>query len=169
MWFLGARPLTLGADGVTVQRWLSPEDAEVARPSGASFSLLASVRTLVIGPWSPTAFTQTDGAQLLRAAPHLETLNVSAFRVNFEPSWLEHPAFDGLMHLKLRYVRLYGFKLRRPLSSDFVPCLRQRHFPRLKSVAIGGCHYYVTPLEPPAAKSFFQRFVNAVGEFVSKF
>jgi hypothetical protein len=128
------------------------------------------VRSLVIGPWSPTAFTQKDGARLLRAAPHLETLTVAAASlVNFEPSWLENPAFDGLMHFKLRHVRLSSFMLRRPLSSDFVPHLRQRHFPRLKSMAIGGCHYYVTPLEPPAAKSFFQRFVNAVGEFVSKF
>jgi hypothetical protein len=168
-WFMGAQPLELYTDDGMIRRWLPPEDA-VARPTGAACSPLVSVRRLVIIPWSPTAFTPSDGARLLRAAPHLETLTVAAASpVDFEPSWLAHPAFDGLAHLKLRYVCIYGFKLPRPLPSDFVPRLRQRHFPRLKEVAIGGCHYYVTPLEPPAAKSFFQRVVKVVAELVSRF
>jgi hypothetical protein len=169
VWFMGAQPLELCTDDVMIRRWLPPEDA-VARPTGAACSPLASVRSLVIIPWSSTAFTLSDGARLLRAAPHLETLTVAAASpVDFEPSWLAHPAFDGLMHSKLRHVCIYGFKLRRPLSSDFVPRLRQRHFPRLKEAAIGGGHYYVTPLEPPAAKSVFQRVVKVVAELISRF
>jgi hypothetical protein len=134
-WFVGARPLTLCADGAMLPRWLPPEGA-------ASCRLLAAVRTLEITAFSPTLFFPAYVAQLSRAAPHLAILIVSASGANINSSWLGHPAFDELVHLTLQRIRLRGFRFPNAPSSDTLLRMRQRHFPRLKELAIDGCEYF---------------------------
>jgi hypothetical protein len=65
--------------------------------------------------------------------------------------WREHPAFNALVHLKLQRIRLRGFKFPNAPSSDALLRMRQRHFPRLKELAIDGCEYFVTPLDSATA------------------
>jgi hypothetical protein len=95
----------------------------------------------------PAVFTPTSVARLLHAAPQLETLVVFALGVHADESWLVDPAFDGLVHLKLKRVGLFGIPLTAPLSSDRLTSLRQRHFPRLRRVTMDGREYFVTPLD----------------------
>jgi hypothetical protein len=86
----------------------------------------------------------------LRAAPHLETLIICASKVVVDSTWLGHPAFNGLVRSKLKHIRVLGLGSSTPLTSDFVLHLRQRHFPRLKELAIYEREYFVTPLESPS-------------------
>jgi hypothetical protein len=150
-WFMGARPLELDIDAaLMISRWLPPDDL-VAAADGAAPCPFASVRTLKVVARSPALFTPTNAARLLRAAPHLEKLMVCVFasEVNVDSSWMAHPAFDELVHLKLNVIRVYGWTPTTPVTSDSVMRLRQRHFPRLRVVAIDGCEHYLTPLELP--------------------
>jgi hypothetical protein len=151
-WFMGARPLELWTDAVMIEHWLPPTLAAsgagaAAACRGEALGPLASVRTLHIAVQPPAVFTATNVARLLHAAPQLETLVVFALGVDADESWLVDPAFDGLVHLKLKRVRLFGIPLTAPLSSDRLTSLRQRHFPRLRRAAIDGCEYFVTPLD----------------------
>jgi uncharacterized membrane protein YecN with MAPEG domain len=165
--FMGARPLELCTHDLILQNLSEGDDGDAV----VLLNPLAAVRTLQVYVGSLMVFTPTYVMRMLRAAPHLETLIVSACsRVCVDSSWLGHAAFDELVHLKLRHVHLYGVWFAGG-SSDFVPLLRQRHFPRLKAVAIDGRDYYVTPLEPlePPVMSHFQRFVKFVAARVSEF
>jgi hypothetical protein len=115
-------------------------------------------------------FTPTNVARLLRTALHLETLAmfVSASEVDVDSSWLTHPAFDGLVHLKLKRVRVPGWGLKTPLTSDSLTRLRQRHFPRLKELAIDGREYLGTPLESPSvSEAVGTRFMKLAAGLVS--
>jgi hypothetical protein len=149
--FMGARPLDFGSDAaLMISRWLPPEDAGAAA-GGPGPCPFACVRTLNVVARSRALITPTNAARLLRAAPHLEKLMVCVFasEVDVDSSWLSHPAFDGLVHLKLKHIRVSGWTPTTPLTSDSVTRLRQRHFPRLRVVAIDGCEHYLTPLESP--------------------
>jgi hypothetical protein len=163
--FMGARPLDLCTDAVMIQRWLPAEDddGDVAAAGGAVFFPLASVRTLEIASFSPTAFSPTSVARLLRAAPHLETLTVCAAGDHVHSSWVADATLGDFVHWKLRHLRLYGLRhsATPPLSSDTLVQLRLRHFPRLKGVAVDGCDYFVTPLESTVDdESPLHRFVQ---------
>jgi hypothetical protein len=155
-----------------IERWLPAEDDDgnVATAVGAVFFPLASVRTLEIASFSPTAFSPTSVARLLRAAPHLETLTVCAAgdHVHFSSSWVANATLGDSVHWKLRHVRLYGLRhSATPLSSDCLTCLRLRHFPRLKGVAVDGCEFFITPLES-SAESLIHRFVQFAARLTSK-
>jgi hypothetical protein len=118
-------------------------------------------------------FTPTNVARLLRAAPQLETLTVFFFALGWVDvncsSWPVHPAFDGLVHCKLKRIRIFGWDLVTPLKSDVLSRLRQRHFPRLKELSIDGREYFVTPLNesPSFAKSLFNRFAKFAAALIS--
>jgi hypothetical protein len=172
MGFIGARPLEfLTDDVVMIERWLALEDhhrdgdaAASTSASGVVCCPLGSVRTLQIAVRS--LCSPPDAAQLLRAAPHLETLTVSVFAsdVDVDSSWLRHPAFDGLVHSKLKRIVLSGLRSIFPFTSDCLLRLRHLHFPRLRGVTIDRREYLVTPLELP---SFTQRLVNRVARFAA--
>jgi hypothetical protein len=172
---MGDRPLELCVDEVTlIERWLPPEDnrdADAAVGSGDGLCPLGSVRTLQVTIRSRTVCTPTTVARVLRAAPHLESLIVFVFAPEVEDVdslWWAHPAFDGLVHLKLKRIHIPGWSLRTPLSSDSFPRLRQRHLPRLKELAIDGRQYFITPLESPSfAKSLVTRFLKFAAGLVS--
>jgi hypothetical protein len=164
--FMGARPLELRADDLMIAHWLPPEDhrdgdVAIACP-------LSSVRTLRVVVRSRAVFTPTNVARLLRASPHLETLIISMWGVDVDESWPVHPAFDGLVHLKLKRVRIPGWSLTTPLTSDSFTRLRQRHFPRLKELGIDGREYFVTPPESRSfVKSLVARFMKFAAGLVS--
>jgi hypothetical protein len=172
---MGARPLEIATnDAMLIERWLAPDDRRdggvgTAVASGACFLLLlGSVRTLKVAVQS--LLTPTDAVRLLRAAPHLEKLTVSVFAsdVDVDASWLGHPAFDGLVHSKLKRMRVSGLRSIFHCTSDRILQLRQRQFPRLKGVVIDRRSHFVTPLEPPSfAKSLFSRFARFAARFIS--
>jgi hypothetical protein len=151
--FAAARPSVFWTNDQVIQCWLSPGDGVTAAAASAAVSCsLAAVREFEIVIRSPSLFTPTNIARLLRAAPHIETLFVMAPGVNVDSSWLEqstHAAFGELVHSKLRRIRVSGLSFM-TLPSDCVVRLRQRHFPRLKAVENDGCEYYITPLEAPS-------------------
>jgi hypothetical protein len=176
---MGARPLELCTDDAMIEHWLPSERArdDAAAAAAALSGLvgrlcpLASVRTLQLFVRSPSLFTPTNVVRLLRAAPHLEQLTIHASEVDVDASWLGHPAFDGLVHLKLKRVRVSGLgSLSPPATSDFLLRLRQRHFPRLRVVAIDGSEHFVTPLDPSSFdEHLFTRFANFIVGLVSRF
>jgi hypothetical protein len=171
-WFMGARPLELCTDGVMVKRWLRSReqprvDAAAGGFSGVALCPLASVRILQVDVGLLTEFTPPQVARLLRAAPHLETLIVAAkSTLVVESSWPGHPAFDGLVHSKLKQIRVsVSHHLTSPPTPDSLTRLRQRHFPYLRVVAINGREYFVTPLALP---SFAQYIFNRCMQFASR-
>jgi hypothetical protein len=109
---MGARPLELCTDDAMIEHWLPSEsvrdDAAVAAALSGLIGLrpLASVRTLQLFVRSPSLFTPTNVVRLLRAAPHLEQLTIHASDVDVDASWLGHPAFDGLVHSKLKITHM---------------------------------------------------------------
>jgi hypothetical protein len=153
--FLGARPLKLAIDDVVIRRWLLAnrnDDAAAAVTGGVTFRPLASVRTLMVYAGSQNVLTPTYVARLLRAAPQLKLLFVSASEVAVDFSWLADPDFDDdLVHLKLKYIRVSGLGTSTPLTTDSLTRLQQRHFPRLQSVGIAGRDYSVAPLDSPSS------------------
>jgi hypothetical protein len=156
---MGAQPFKVSTDDVMIERWLPLEDnngvaSAAAASSSGGFCPLAAVRTLQVTVRSAIVFTAENAARLLRGAPQLETLIVFASGVKADDeSWLEHPALDGLVHLKLRQIRISGLPRTIDLSASRLASLRRRHFPRLKVVAIDGRDCFDTPLESHAASN----------------
>jgi hypothetical protein len=158
IWFMGAQPLKVSADDVMIERWLPLEYnngvASAAASSSGGVCPLAAVRTLQVTVRSPVVFTPRNVARLLHAAPQLETLIVFGSGVKADESWLEHPASDdGLVHSKLRQIRISGLPRTTDLSAGRLASLRRRHFPRLKLVAIDGRECFDPPLESHAASN----------------
>jgi hypothetical protein len=98
----------------------------------------------------------TDVARALRAAPQLKKFHTDQW-VQGDASWLAptastHPAFEGLVHPRLRQ---FGTVLPEseaeaapeaiPPDADWVAHLRRRHFPRLRELIVGDEAYFVTP------------------------
>jgi hypothetical protein len=159
-WFMGAQPQELCTDDVMIRRWLPPHEDDAA--AAVVFCPLASVRTLHVYAGSPILFTPPNAQRLVRAAPHLETLTVAASGVNFDSWRSAHAAFDdGLVHSKLKHIRVSGLGSSTSLPSDLFARLRQRHFPRLRRMVIFEREYFITPLESPS-------FVRQVAQFASR-
>jgi hypothetical protein len=74
------------------------------------------------------------------------------------------------MHVKLKRVHITGLDLVSPLTPDCLMRLRQRHFPRLKRVAIDGCDYVIPLRAPPPslAKILLSHFVRSAAALISR-
>jgi hypothetical protein len=131
--FLGAQPtFVLASYALISQCWLGPVDAPV--------SFLACDLHI------PTAFDvdpldPTDVARVLRAAPQLKKFHLAHY-VDGDASWLAptaptHPAFEGLVHPRLREFGLAvaeaddGTSEAAPPDADWVAHLQRHHFPRV--------------------------------------
>jgi hypothetical protein len=101
----------------------------------------------------------SDVARILRSAPQLKkfhtTQSVQGGASWFAPTAPTHPAFEGLVHPRLREFGLAlaeaedGTSEPAPPDTDWVTQLRRRHFPRLRELFVGFEAYFVTP--PPCA------------------
>jgi hypothetical protein len=97
-----------------------------------------------------------DVARILRAAPQLKKFHTADF-VHGGASWLAptlptHPAFEGLVHPRLRElgirtpcVATSGTSEANPPDAEWVAHLRRRHFPRLRELVAGKDACFVTP------------------------
>jgi hypothetical protein len=150
--FLGAQPTVLRASYALISKfWLG-----AVGPS-ANFLFLARVCELHI----TTAFRgdpldQSDVARVLRAAPQLKKFHTTHW-VQGDASWLAptaptHPAFEGLIHPRLRVFGIVCAIVgaERPSEStkpdaEWVAQLRRRHFPRLRELLVGAEACFVTP------------------------
>jgi hypothetical protein len=99
----------------------------------------------------------SDVARILRAAPQLKKF-YTAHYVHGGASWLAptaptHPAFEGLVHPRLREFGLAVAEGEDGTSESAPPGalahLRRHHFPRLRELFAGFEAYFVTP--PPCA------------------
>jgi hypothetical protein len=144
--FLGAQPTVLDVPYTFIsQCWLGALD------SPADFA--ARVCDLRIKP-APDLdpLDPADAARVLRAAPQLKKF-FAARCVQGDASWLAptaptHPAFEGLVHPRLR---MFGIRTARAetseptlLDSEWTAHLRRRHFPRLRELVVGDKTYFVT-------------------------
>jgi hypothetical protein len=144
--FLGAQPTVLHAPYALIsQCWLGG-----AADAPAEF--LARVCDLRITTLFEVSLLEpTDVARVLRAAPQLKTFYIDDY-VSDNGSWLTptaptHPAFEGLVHPRLRE---FGFardeedgEEATPAHDGWVAHLRRCHFPRLRKV-VGDDAYFVT-------------------------
>jgi hypothetical protein len=127
--FSNAQPATLCAPFPTmIAHWLPPTDVTVSeQPARCP---LARVRHLRLFSHVPSA---PEMASVLRAAPELRRLDAGLlFRYGLD--WADDPAFDGLIHPRLRSIRVNGPD---SLSDAEFDLLRQRHFPRLQELLSG--------------------------------
>jgi hypothetical protein len=143
--FLGAQPKVLHAPYILIsQCWLGEVD-------GAS-AFLGRVRDLrITTPVVVDSLDPADVARVLRAAPQLKKF-YSAHHVRGDASWLAptaptHPAFEGLIHPRLRE---FGLDATQP-DAEWAAHLRRRHFPRLRELAVGKTVSFVTPPDIPFA------------------
>jgi hypothetical protein len=148
--FLGAQPTVLRASYALISKcWLGAV--------GPSANFLARVCEIHI----TTAFRgdpldQSDVARVLRAAPRLKKFR-TAHWVQGDASWLAptaptHPAFEGLIHPRLRELGIVcaivgaerASESTKP-DAEWVAQLRRRHFPRLRELLVGAEACFVTP------------------------
>jgi hypothetical protein len=126
---------------------------------GASSSFLSRVRDLhIVAPFEVDPLDPSDVTRVLRAAPLLKKFFTSHC-VHGDASWLAptaptHPAFEGLVHPRLREFGIArdeddeGTSTEAtPPDTDLVAHLRRRHFPRLRELVVGDDACFVTP--PP--------------------
>jgi hypothetical protein len=157
--FVGARPTVLHAPYALIsQCWL--EGVDVPLDVGAA-SFLARVCDLrITTALDVDSLDPADVARVLRAAPQLRKFHNDRC-VHGDASWLAptaptHPAFEGLVHSRLRE---FGIRPPRagaqrisgstPLDDKWAAHLRRRHFPRLCALVAGKGVYFATPLEGP--------------------
>jgi hypothetical protein len=148
--FLGAQPKVLDVPYTLIsQCWL---ESGVDAPA----SFLTRVYHLRILSSDVDPLDPADVARVLRAAPQLNKFH-AAHRVRGAASWLAptaptHPAFEGLVHPRLRkfgVVSADGVRADTtptPPDVEWVTHLRRRHFPRLRELAVGKDVCFVTPL-----------------------
>jgi hypothetical protein len=155
--FLGAQPTVLHAPyGLISQGWLGGAAID------ATADFLARVCDLRITTASADAdpLNPSDVARVLRAAPQLKKFYNDRV-VQSDAPWLAptaptHPAFEGLVHPRLR---VFGIARARAGDSDRIPDadwaapLRRPHFPRLRELVVGKESYFVTPPTVCCAKS----------------
>jgi hypothetical protein len=145
--FFGAQPTLLHARYAFISTcWLGR--ASESAPFLARVSDLRITTACDVDPIDPT-----DVARVLRAAPQLKKIHTDQC-VQGGASWLAptaptHPAFEGLVHPRLRQ---FGTVLPEseaapeaiPPDADWVAHLRRRHFPRLRELIVGDEAYFVT-------------------------
>jgi hypothetical protein len=108
------------------------------------------VRALSIAGPKPTA---PDLARLLRAAPQLRQLTLELwsrvgegfFLTAGEP--ITDPAFAGLIHARLRHLIIENGPRPDCVAADCAFVLQQRHFPRLRRLAVNKQEYPVSVTE----------------------
>jgi hypothetical protein len=145
--FLGAQPKVLHAPYALIsQCWLGEVDGApgfLARVCDLRITTLSDV-----DPLDPT-----DVAHVLRAAPQLKKLFTSHC-VRGAASWLAptaptHPAFEGLVHPRLREFGIVCADGARAETTspdaEWVVHLRRRHFPRLRKLVVGDDVSFITP------------------------
>jgi hypothetical protein len=123
--------------------------------AAAAAPLLARVFDLRITTlFDVASLDLTDVARVLRAAPQLKKFYIDD-NVGDNGSWLAptaptHPAFEGLVHTRLRE---FGFardeededgEEATPAHDGWVAHLRRCHFPRLRKLVVGDDAYFVT-------------------------
>jgi hypothetical protein len=143
---LGAQPTVLDAPYTLFsQCWLNAV--------GASVGFLGRVCNLFITtPFDMDPLDPADVARVLRAAPQLKKF-FTAHHVRGDASWLAptaptHPAFEGLVHPRLREFGIVcadGISETSPPNAEWAAHLRRRHFPRLRELIVGDETYFVTP------------------------
>jgi hypothetical protein len=121
--FAGAQPVILCAPCATIVSYATAGSA-------GGRGLLSRVRDLYFYDWAPQA---SDVAAVLRAAPELRTLDVGALDNRLE--WCSDPAFEGLVHRKLRSLQFQHSILVAPEIQQLIAAqydeLQAHHFPRL--------------------------------------
>jgi hypothetical protein len=150
--FLGAQPTVLHAPYALISQCWSGGGA-----ADASADFLARVNDLLITPaLIDDPLVLTDVARMLRAAPHMKRFH-AVHCVQGDASWLaptatSHPAFEGLVHPRLRKFGIVtrGREAAKRTSENtpsdgWAAHLRRRHFPRLRELAVGKSAYFVTP------------------------
>jgi hypothetical protein len=146
--FLGAQPAVLHAPYSLIS-----ECCVSAVDEAASF--LARVCDLhITAAFDMDPLDPSDVARLLRAAPRVKKIHTDHL-VHGGGSWLAptaptHPAFEGLVHPRLREFGIGCAEAEEDDMSDATPPndewaghLQRRHFPRLRELVIGP--YSVTP------------------------
>jgi hypothetical protein len=147
--FLGAQPTVLDVPYTFIsQCWLGAVDAPA--------DFLSRVCDLRIKPASDLdPLDPADAARVLRAAPQLKKF-FAAHCVQGDASWLAptaptHPAFEGLVHMKLRELGVHtarvGTSEATPPDAEWTAHLRRRHFPRLHQLVVGHVACFVTPAD----------------------
>jgi hypothetical protein len=142
--FLGAQPAVLYAPYTLIsQCWRGGVEV--------SASFLARVCDLHIISEVRDPLELEDVARVLRAAPRLKKFYTDHW-VRGGASWLAptaptHPAFEGLVHPRLREFGIACDKKGDgpPPDAEWVAQLRRRHFPRLRELGVGNRAYFVTP------------------------
>jgi hypothetical protein len=122
--FSNAQPMTVCAPFPTmIAHWLSP----VTVYGQAARCPLACARHLRLFSCLPKP---AEMASVLRAAPELRTLDAGfLFRGGLD--WAADPAFEGLIHPRLRSIGVTGVC---SLTDAQYDLLQQRHFPRLQEL-----------------------------------
>jgi hypothetical protein len=146
--FLGAQPTVLRAPYALVsQCWLGMVDLGMV---DETVNFLARVSELhITAAFNSRALDPSDVARVLRAAPMLKTFHIACF-VHGDASWLAptaptHPAFEGLVHPRLREFAVPYADAQGASGVEWVAYLRQRHFPRLRKLIVGDDASFVTP------------------------
>jgi hypothetical protein len=144
--FLGAQPTVLHAPYALIsQCWRGGAEE-------ASTSFLTRVYDLrIILEVSVDPLELSDVVRVLRAAPQLKKFYTDHW-VRGDASWLAptaptHPAFEGLVHPRLREfgISCYEEDGPPPDAAEWAAHLRRRHFPRLRELGVGDNAYFVTP------------------------
>jgi hypothetical protein len=138
--FFGAQPTLLHASYASISRcWLAVDEAT---------SFLARVSDLrIAAPADADPLDPADVARVLRAAPQLKKFR-TAHSVRGDASWLAptaptHPAFEGLVHPRLREFCAEA-EDETSQDAEWIEHLRQRHFPRLRELDVGAGACWVT-------------------------
>jgi hypothetical protein len=157
--FLGAQPTVLHAPyyALISQCWLG--GVEEAAPS-----FLARVRDMrVTTAFDAHPLDPAHAARVLRGAPQLKKFYTDRCMQDYA-SWLAptaptHPAFEGLVHPRLREfgVRTAHAAAQRTSNGSspddgWAAHLRHCHFPRLRVLAVNKAAYFVTPSECPFSR-----------------
>jgi hypothetical protein len=139
--FFGAQPTVLHAPYALISRcWLGDVDEAT--------SFLARVSDLrIVAPADADPLDPADVARVLRAVPQLKKF-LTAHSVRGDASWLmptapTHPAFEGLVHPRLREFRAEA-EDETSQDAEWVEHLRQGHFPRLRELDVGAGACWVT-------------------------
>jgi hypothetical protein len=145
--FLGAQPTVLHAPYALIsQSWLGGGDA-------ATVFLRRVCDLRITAPLEVDPLDPADVARVLRSAPQLKKFDTDRC-VRGAASWLAptaptHPAFEGLVHPRLREFSITLDEAEDGTSPVATPpdaeWLRRRHFPRLRELLVGDETYFVTP------------------------
>jgi hypothetical protein len=123
-----AQPVTLHASESVIQKW-----ATCAHHAASGCSPLCRVRDLRFCGEMPNAATV---AAVLRAAPELRALHGGRIYDRVW-GWCNDPAFDGLVHRKLRSLRFSRHFTEGELFAGIeFDTLQARHFPRLRALTM---------------------------------